>query len=197
MKTKLVLFDFDGTLTRKDTLLEFLLYTQGVLRTGLGFFALSFSLAAWKLGLQSNNDAKQRLLQHFFRGLELPTFNEQCASFATSKIPNLLREQSIALLEKYKKENARIIVVSASPENWVRPWCEQWQIECIATRLEVRNGLLTGNIDGLNCYGKQKELRVREVVNLADYSTVVAYGDTRGDKEMLAMANEPHFRELI
>jgi phosphoserine phosphatase len=62
--------------------------------------------------------------------------------------------------------------------------------------LEVQKDVLTGKIDGRNCYGRQKEARIREAINLADYSIVVAYGDTRGDKEMLAMASEAHYREV-
>lgn len=196
MKQKLVLFDFDGTLTRKDTLLLFILYTQGIWRTVAGFILLSPFLVSWKLGLLNNHAAKQRVLQYFFGGQKLTSFNEQCIAFASRNLSKLIRTNAIALIEQFKRENARIVVVSASPENWVKPWCDIWNIECIATKLEVQKDVLTGKIDGLNCYGKQKEARVREAINLADYSIVVAYGDTRGDKEMLAMASEAHYREV-
>jgi len=176
--------------------MQFILYTQGIWRTATGFILLSPFLFLWKLGLLDNQAAKERVLQYFFGGQKLKSFDDQCIAFASRNLPKLIRTNAMALIELFKRENARIVIVSASPENWVKPWCDSWNIECIATRLEVQKDILTGKIDGRNCYGSQKEARVREAIDLADYSTIVAYGDTRGDKEMLAMASEPHYREM-
>jgi len=89
-----------------------------------------------------------------------------------------------------------VAVVSASPENWVKPWCDAHGVHCISTRLAVNNGTISGKIQGKNCYGPEKVTRINEAFNLADFSDIVAYGDSKGDREMLRLAYESHFRKL-
>jgi len=67
-------------------------------------------------------------------------------------------------------------------------------MEIISTRLETKDGLLTGNFATPNCYGPEKVRRIREVVDLSAYQTVYAYGDSRGDREMLEIAHEKGYR---
>jgi HAD superfamily phosphoserine phosphatase-like hydrolase len=86
-----------------------------------------------------------------------------------------------------------VAVVSASPENWVKPWCDARNIQCLATRLEVIDQKISGNIHGENCYGEEKVRRIKEAFRLEAYQRIIAYGDSRGDKEMLELADEKHF----
>ncbi|HEY0608667.1 MAG TPA: haloacid dehalogenase-like hydrolase, partial [Chitinophaga sp.] len=68
------------------------------------------------------------------------------------------------------------------------PWCASMGITCIATQLEVKDERLTGNILGLNCNGEEKVCRIRAQYNLEQYENIYAYGDSNGDKAMLAIA---------
>ncbi len=196
MRTALILFDFDGTITRRDTLLAYILYSHGWLRTLLGFVLLSPYLAGWKLRFIHNQSAKEKVLQYFFGGERFESFNERCLAFSREELPRLVRRDAMSLIKQYQKEGARIVVVSASPENWVEPWCKAMRVECLATRLEARHGVLTGKINGQNCYGIEKATRIKAQIHLDHYAPIVAYGDSRGDKEMLALAHEPHYRAL-
>jgi len=193
----LVLFDFDGTLTRKDTLFAFIRYYHGTVRFVLGFAWLSPVMALYMAKLIRNDRAKEIVLKHFFGNVPVATLKAKGIAFATHVIPTLLREQGLALLKDYKQKQYDIAVVSASPEDWVGPWCAQWQIRCLATQLETDNDRLTGNIKGQNCFGEEKARRIREAYNLAHYERIIAYGDSRGDREMLALATDPHYREII
>jgi phosphatidylglycerophosphatase C len=115
-------------------------------------------------------------------------------AFSADKISQIVRPDAMKLIQDYKQVGARVVVVSASPENWVKPWCNIWKVDCVATRLEYRDGKLTGNITGINCYGKEKVERIKRFVKLEEFGVITAYGDSRGDHEMLALAHEPHYR---
>lgn len=93
-----------------------------------------------------------------------------------------------------KKKKYRIIIVSASLENYLKPWCEAEKLELLATRLETDNSIYTGKILEKNCNGKEKELRLRNYLNLDEYVTIIAYGNSNGDKEMLALANQAFYK---
>ena len=82
MKRKVYCYDFDGTITRKDTLLEFIKYTKGTSRFLQGFLLYSPLLILMKLHLYPNYKVKQKVFSYFFRGESIDAFNHQCRSFA-------------------------------------------------------------------------------------------------------------------
>jgi HAD superfamily phosphoserine phosphatase-like hydrolase len=87
-----------------------------------------------------------------------------------------------------------VAVVSASAENWVKPWCDKHNLICIGTKLQVKDNQLTGKILGKNCHGPEKVCRIKENFNLSQFDEIIAYGDTAGDKEMLDMADLKHYK---
>lgn len=105
-----------------------------------------------------------------------------------------MKNDAIDTIERHKKEGTHVIVVSASAEDWIYPWCEQSNITCVATRLEVREGKLTGRIAGKNCNGIEKVTRLREAIDLSQYKTIYVYGDSKGDLPMLGLATHPNYR---
>jgi len=191
----LALFDFDGTLTSKDTFLEMIKYARGDMRFWMGMLLLSPYLVAFKLKLMPNWRAKEIVISWFFKNEECRVFDEACTRFCTEKVPRLIKPEALEAFNRHKANGDRIVVVSASAENWVRPWCEAQGVECVATRLGTEKERLTGRLNGRNCYGPEKAVRIKEFLNLEEYATVFAYGDTSGDREMLALAHKPFFRK--
>lgn len=191
--TRLVLFDFDGTLTTKDTLLEFIKFYHGQIKFYLGLVVLSPVLVALLLKIIPNWRAKEIVLAWYFKGVAIDDFNKKCVLFGKKIIPSLLRPKGMTALKKYQADSD-VVVVSASPENWVAPWCREHNIDCIATQLEVIDNMLTGKIQGLNCYGPEKVNRIKKKYDPSTYNTIVAYGDSSGDNEMLKLAKEAYFR---
>jgi phosphatidylglycerophosphatase C len=187
-------FDFDGTITTKDTLLEFIKYSRGKFHFYTGFALNSPWLIAMKLKLISNQKAKERILSWFFRGSDLTTFQQQCDHFAAVMLPGLVRPKALAEIETLRQRNATIVVVSASPENWIQPWAGSNSIKYIATRLEVKENKLTGKIQDRNCYGEEKVARIREAYQLPDYNAIFAYGDSSGDLPMLKLAQTSFYK---
>lgn len=194
MSRKIAFFDFDGTITTKDTLLEFIKFSKGTAAFYTGFMRHLPSLIAFKLKLIPNQLAKERILRHFFGDTALDAFNAQCFRFAQEMIPRLLRPAAVQEIRRLKNEGYTLVLVSASPENWITPWANSLGFEVMGTRLEIKDGKLTGKIIGNNCYGDEKVCRIREKFNPEDYSHIVAYGDSSGDKQMLALANNSYYK---
>lgn len=194
VKKRLVLFDFDGTITTKDTFLEFIRFYRGTPRFLAGFAAATPWLVLMKLNFYENYKAKQRVLKWFFSGEDAQAFDAKCRDFTEKIVPALIRPGALTEIAKHKRENATVVVISASAENWVRPWCEKNGLGCLATRLDVVDGKITGKLSGFNCYGPEKEKRIRECYNLSEFDEIFAYGDSRGDLEMLALAQKQHYK---
>ena len=188
---KIYAFDFDGTLTTKDTLIEFIRYAKGSMALGLGFMRYAHLLVLMKIGLYPNYKAKQKVFAHFFKDTTLDDFNALCKAFAASS-SHLLRQEGVAAINRAIEEGSEVVIVSASIDNWVQPFFPQ--VKVVGTQIEVIDGKLTGRFLSKNCYGQEKVNRILSLYpNRQDYH-LTAYGDSRGDKEMLAFADESHFK---
>jgi len=184
----LALFDFDETLTRRDTLIEFILFTRGGLRFLLGFAILSPILISYKLGLYPNWKAKEQVLGYFFKNMDLEVFNSYCKNFFNQKISTIFRTDIYSKLLEYRDAGFEVWIVSASPENWVGLFADFLKVNFLSTKLVISNGRLTGTISGKNCYGPEKVVRLKQVLDLSKYSRIIVYGNGIGDKEMLSLA---------
>ncbi|HEY9049717.1 MAG TPA: HAD family hydrolase [Ohtaekwangia sp.] len=196
MNTKpgLALFDFDGTITTHDTLFEFIRFSKGSSAFYTGFLFLSPMLVLFKAGIISNSQAKQYVLSYFFKGMDVHTFNQWCKDFAKQCIPQLIRSKALDEIRQHQANGYKVVIVSASPENWVKPWADSLSVECIATRMEVIAGKITGKFQGMNCHGEEKVERIRAYLNTNDFSPIYTYGDTSGDRPMLALGNHAHYK---
>jgi HAD superfamily hydrolase (TIGR01490 family) len=194
MQQLIAFFDFDGTITTKDTLLEFIKFSRGRFRYYMGFLLNSPWLVAMKLKVISNQTAKQRIFTWFFRNHPLEDFQEQCNRFATTVIPGLLRPKALKEIQLLQEKGVTVVIVSASPENWITPWAETLSLPVISTRLETANNALTGRIHLRNCHGEEKCARIRENYRLEDFTGIYAYGDSPGDKPMLDLATRAFYK---
>jgi phosphatidylglycerophosphatase C len=188
LSQRIAFFDFDGTITTKDTLLEIIKYQRGTFRFYLGFLLNSPYLVAYKLKFISNQAAKERMLRYFFRKTPVEQFQQRCDAFAATIIPGLIRPKAIMEIEKLLTAGAEVVIVSASAGNWIRSWCNTMQVKLISTKLEVVNGAITGKINGRNCHGQEKVRRITASYDLSAYHEIYCYGDTEGDKPMLQLA---------
>ena len=204
---KVTVFDFDGTLTSADTLLCFIRYAKGMPRLLLGLALFAPLLVCMKLRLADNGKTKERLFAFFFKGTAANEFDTQCDKFG-NECRHLLRDGGRDAVAAAVENGDRVFIISASVSNWVIPFfyggnseyaaATTRLIEVVGTEVEVRDGRLTGRFLTPNCYGAEKVRRLAEAlpdvkVNRDRYH-VTAYGDSRGDRQMLDFADEGHFR---
>lgn len=193
MKT-IAFFDFDGTITTRDTYVEFIKYTKGNAAFLTGFLLNSPYLVAYKLNVIPNYVAKEKVFSYFFKGTPLADFQALCDAFATEIVPSLIRPKALVELQGLQQSGAAVVIVSASFGNWIQKWTAANNLQLIATKPQIINGKLTGRIDGKNCHGHEKVRRINERFTLKQYDNVYAYGDTGGDKPMLALATQAHYK---
>lgn len=191
---KLALFDFDKTITSTDSYAELLRFFVGDFRFFLGLLILCPVLLAYKLGLIANYRAKPIVTAWFLKGLPREKFNETAQKFVKTRLAKLVRPQAMQKILWHLQQKHRVVVVSASFEDYLQIWCRQHQLELIGTRLEWIDERITGNFSTPNCYGPEKVRRIKEFLNLEDYDEIYAYGDSRGDREMLEIAHHKGYR---
>ena len=188
-------FDFDGTLTTRDTLICFIRFACGT-RGLLGALLRNVHrLVLMKLGLYSNGVAKQHVFACCFKGMSEEAFDQLCKRFAEEN-RRLLRPQAVARLREALDAGDKVIVVSASIDRWVRPFFtdQGLSVTVVGTEVEISDGVLTGRFRGNNCYGEEKVRRISEVMPPRSDYRLIAYGDSRGDRELLAYADEAHYK---
>ena len=190
----LSLFDFDGTITTDDSLIKFIRFVVGDTKFLAGMVVLSPMLTAFKLKLIPNYKAKQYMLSYFFKGMSEEKFMKVANEYSLKHIDTILRPKAMEKIQWHKEQGHKVVIVSASIACWLKPWCAKNGLELIATKLEIKDGIVTGKLLTRNCYGIEKVNRVKEKFRLDDYGTIYAYGDSRGDKELLELANESFYK---
>ena len=116
--------------------------------------------------------------------------------FTESIIPNILFAKAIERIKWHQAEGHRVIVVTASCDAWLGDWTKQMGLEILCTEMELNDGVYTGELSKPNCRGTEKVNRVKQHLNIENYSEIYAYGNDHGDNQLLAMADHPHFREF-
>ena len=209
----IVVFDFDGTITTKDTFALFLRYYAGLPKWTLNVTALLPTFIAYKLGLIDRHAVKKAVVKRFFKGHDAQAVDDRAAQFAKDVIPALIRPAAKARLEalrstdefgeKYSSETGAnftyesLYICSASIGPYLRHWAKTQNIaenHILATELESQNGTLTGALNGYNVWGANKVRRIYDAFSPQSVLILEAYGDTRGDKEMLHAAKASFYK---
>lgn len=194
---RIAAFDFDGTITRKDTLIEFLRFSGGSVRLYAVFALYSPLLVLMKLKLYSNQKAKEKIFAHYFKSMPIEQFDNLCRRFYEQKELALIYAEAKAQIAKHKEQGDEVVIISASLENWVCHFAEALKADkLLATQVDIQDGKLTGHFFTANCYGKEKVNRLLSVYPERNKYYLMAYGDSRGDKELLQFADEQHYKSF-
>ena len=192
-------FDFDGTLTRRDTLLPFLIRSLGWPKFLRALLMSSPWLAAYALRLMSNHRAKARLLQVSLAGMSQREAQAQAQVFVTSYLPVQWQPWGLAQLVQHQRLGHCCVIVSASPGVYLHTVAASLGVDTVlCTEMELIEDHYTGGMATPNCHGEQKVVRLQAW--LADTfppdarPVIHAYGDTRGDLPLLRLADHASYR---
>ncbi len=190
----LALFDFDGTITVSDTWSPFIRFATRPPRLLAGQVLLSPITIGYLLGAVSASRGRRMVARVAFRGVDAARVRKLGAEYASTVLPSVVRPAAFDRIEWHRAQGDRVVVVSASLDAYIRPWCERHGIEHLCTTLEERAGRLTGRyVDG-DCCGAEKARRIRQQYDLRQYGVVYAYGDTDEDAQMLALGHKKWYR---
>ena len=196
MKT-IVAFDFDGTLTKKDSFIKFIKFSKGNTVFYKKLPVLFLIWIAFRLNLTKRDAAKEKVFSIFFKGMSLVEFNKHCSLFS-KEIDKLLRKDAVKTINKYLKDDIILVIISASIKNWIQPWAYNNDINIVlSTELEVdSNGLLSGKFSSLNCRGKEKVNRLIDKFPNREAYELIVYGDSSGDRELIKFADKKYWRSI-
>lgn len=194
-KPVVALFDFDGTLTRSDTLPLFIRHSIGWV--GLTFSILSvlpamvvLACARWRSvwGIDAGT-TKEHLLRRCFVARTIDEMARQGETFSHT-IDAVVAPAVVERMQWHLAQGHTVVIVTASVDVWVEPWARKQGVhEVIATRFSICNGVYTGHFDGLNCNGEEKARRIASRYPNSQYH-LIAYGNSSGDYPMFHYAHE-------
>lgn len=193
----LVAFDFDGTLTTNDSFLAFLKWRVGPLAYYLDL-ARMLPAAVRYLFNRDNGKIKSAAIRVFLKGLPREILDEEAAEFAAVAAPMLLRPDALKVWRRHRADGARMVIVTASPEQIVAPFARGLGADLlIASQLQFDSNDRVGNgLFGRNCRGPEKAHQLQSIFG-QDVRLAAAYGDTDGDTEMLDIAEQKFMRLFV
>ena len=189
----LALFDFDGTLTTRETFPDFMRYAVPRWRLLAGGALLAPVVFGYRRGWVAGNPTRASIVQVGLRGVQARRLRAQGDAFAREVLPGLLRPEAMEKLAWHRGRGDRIVVVSGGLDVYLAPWCAAQGLELACSVLAERSGRITGYA-GVQCVGEEKVRRIRAFCDPKAYVAIHAYGDTHEDMAMLAMAQHRTYR---
>ena len=180
-------FDFDGTLTTADTLMPFLKFVVGAPKYYVKLVLVSPVLILYFVKLLRNNIAKQIVLKQYLAGYHIDELRQLGKRFGEEVIPAMLRSEGMERLRWHQMQGHDCVLVSASLDVYLKAWSrDQGFSSLMCTSLCVNErSLVSGKINGENCYGHEKVVRIKNFLVGSTYRVTYGYGDTSGDLPML------------
>lgn len=192
----IVAFDFDGTLTVRDSFTGFLRWRAGRRAWLKGLARLAPDVATY-VGDRDRGRLKSASVREFLKGVPRRQLEADAEAFAAQVWPGFMRHDALACWKDWGARGAYRVIVTASPETTVAPFARRLEADALLGTPLVfdADDRVTGAFAGPNCRGEEKVRRLRAAFG-EDMALAAAYGDTSGDTEMLAIAEEAGFRRF-
>ncbi|WP_454254187.1 HAD-IB family hydrolase [Pseudomonas sp. Marseille-Q8238] len=190
----LSIFDFDGTLTWRDSFVPFLRFAFGNYRFGVKLTRTGSSSVHYLYGGMTRDKMKAKLIRNFLGGVDPAWVAEQAQVFCDRNWERMMRPSGLIGLRAEQAEGRTVSLCSASPALLLKPFAERLGVELIATELEIVDGKLTGHILGRNCRRDEKVNRLVQRFGPLQHCHLRAWGNSSGDTELLGAAQEAHYR---
>lgn len=195
---KLILFDFDKTLTSKDSLIEFARYDRSKISFYSKILFLTPVIILYKLGVLNSQQTKERFLGSFFKGLSNDELKKLGKNFSNYIIPKILNPILYDNMLKHIQEGDKVVLVSASMDIWLNEWCSKHNIDLICTKAKFnKDNLFEGKIDGLNVKGHIKKKLVLQKYSLSQFNEIIVYGNKGLDNELFKLATSKKNQIII
>ncbi|APP84154.1 HAD family hydrolase [Xanthomonas hortorum] len=190
---QLALFDFDHTITTCDTYARFLRKVATPAQLAAAKWQVGPWVLGYRVGLISAQALRARVTRLVFSARSLEEMTMHGAAYARNNLPGMLRTNMMQRIDWHQAQGHEVVLVSASLDLYLQPWCAQHDLSLICNRLEHHAGVLSGRYAKGDC-GPHKATRIRLRYDLSQYECVHAYGDSREDTPMLALAQQRWYR---
>ncbi|KLI97635.1 hypothetical protein WQ56_16730 [Luteimonas sp. FCS-9] len=191
----LALFDFDGTITSRETFPDLLVAATPRWRLIAGRVLMAPVVIAYRSGWLSGVRTRAALVRYAFAGLPAARVAAAGATLAATRLPALVRPQMQARIDWHRTRGDTVVVVSGNLDVLLAPWCAAQGLDLLCSALQqTTDGRLTGRYAGAQCAGDEKARRVRATYPREAFAHVHAYGDTDEDLALLRIADHASWR---
>lgn len=188
----IALFDFDGTITNTDMYTKFLHYSATRRRTLLGKVVVPPFFMLYKIGVIPAPAMRSIASFLAFSGRDDEPVKAIGEKYAKEIVPNFLRKVALNKLDWHKCNGDKIVIVSASLDVYLEPWCIQNGFDLVCSELETKQGKFSGRYVYGDCSCENKPNLIYSKFDLGQYDRIYAYGDTNEDLAMLSLADEAY-----
>ena len=197
-RKRVAVFDVDGTLLKGDSLIIAAKRSQNIARQILGFLIFIPWIIFWQLKFVSTEKIKTKFLQSF--GIcEAANKAEEYGNFnwLLNDMRSNCRPVALQRLRWHQERGDKVLLCSASPRVLLQGFADWLGVEVICTELVRSKGKWLPKLSSPNCKGLEKVNRLTQHLGELGNYEIEAYGDSRGDRELLEVANLPHYRNFI
>lgn len=188
---KLLAFDFDKTITVCDTILPVSRYLCEQLNRKNKFRIVQLYFLLFRLHLISSKSFKEKIVITLLKGLNPEVIEKIILKFYQENYSNLLNSEIIELINSEKQKGNHITIITSNIQVFVNPIKKILPVnDVFATKVEVSDKIIGGKILGENCSGKVKADILNKCKQKYNPEKVIAYGDSKGDYDMLNFADE-------
>lgn len=187
----IAIFDFDGTITPKDSFLEFIKFTDGSIKLWWCIFCHLHLIFFFYLKLYPNYRLKEHFFSFFYAKKSQKELEKKGEEFSRKILPKLCYSSALEVIRWHKDKGHDIYILTASSAIWLYEWCKQHEVQLICTTFETIDKVYTGKISGKNCYGKEKLTKIQPILENYNFTESYGYGDSDADDYYLAKVNKP------
>lgn len=194
---RLAIFDVDYTITKKETLMELYKYTIKEDKRNIRFLPrAAFSGAMYILGFYDEKKVKESFLK-FLEGSTEKEIKELAKRFYKNRLSKIIYGDSLKMMKKLKEEGYDIYLISASPEFYLQELYVIDEVDrIIGTRFDFKEGNFIRSMQGSNCKGEEKVIRLKEVLkeeNIeVDFKDSYMFSDSLSDRPLLELVGKPY-----
>lgn len=194
---KLAIFDIDYTITRKETLMEFFKYLVSKDIKNIKFLPRAlYSGLMYGVKVYDEKRVKECFLK-FIENIDEAELAKLTKSFYDEKISKILYKDAVDMIKKLKKEGYMVVLISASPEFYVKEFYAIKEVDLIiGTKFTFESGKFIRKMDGNNCKGEEKVRRLNKVLKekniKVDFKNSYMFSDSLSDKPLLDLVGNPY-----
>ena len=194
---KLAIFDIDYTITRKETLMEFFKYIVSKDIKNIKFLPRAlYSGVMYGIKVFDERRVKEWFLK-FIENIDEAELAKLTKSFYDERISKILYKDAVDMIKKLKNEGYMVVLISASPEFYVKEFYAIKEVDLIiGTKFAFEGGKFIRKMDGKNCKGEEKVRRLNEVLKekniKVDFKNSYMFSDSLSDKPLLDLVGNPY-----
>lgn len=194
---KLAIFDIDYTITRKETLMEFFKYLVLKDIKNIKFLPRAlYSGLMYGIKVYDERRVKECFLK-FIDNIDEKDLAKLTKSFYDERLSSILYKDAVDMIKKLKNEGYMVILISASPEFYIKEFYAIKEVDLIiGTKFAFDGGKFVRKMNGNNCKGEEKVKRLNEVLKekniKVDFKNSYMFSDSLSDKPLLDLVGNPY-----